>query len=102
MHRKFVFALAAVFLVVALVVPPTLVLIQTNNSIYKYINPMINPAQGTTNVTIIVTSQERQNYNNAITYAAIIEVIFILLFASTIYYGINHTHPKHKPGKLDL
>jgi hypothetical protein len=102
MHRKVVFALAAVFLIVALTVPPTIVILQSNNTIYKYLVPTMNPAQGNTNVTIIVTPQQRENFNNAIIIAAIIEVVFILAFSTTIYYGINHTHPEHKPGKLDL
>ena len=54
MHRKLVFSVAAVFLVMALVVPPTLVILQTNNTIYKYIIPGIYPTEGSTNVTITV------------------------------------------------
>jgi hypothetical protein len=101
MHRKTVFTLAAIFLVIALVVPPAIILLQSNNTIYKYIVPIINPAQGNTNVTIVVTPQERQNFNTAITAAIVIEGVFIVLFAATMYYGINHAHPQHKPGKLD-
>ena len=95
MHRKLVFALAAVFLVIAFVVPPVLVILQTNNTIYKYIIPGTNPTQGSTNITIILTPKERENYNTAITFAAIIAVVFIVLFAITLYYGINHIHPEH-------
>jgi len=95
MHRKLVFSLAAVFLVIALVVPPVLVILQTNNTIYKYIIPGINPTQGSTNITITITPQERANYNTAIYMAAIIGAVFIVLFAVTIFYGINHTHPEH-------
>ncbi len=95
MHRKRIFALAAVFLVVALVVPPVIVILQANNTIYKYIIPGTTPTQGSNNITITITPHERENYNNALTLAAIIEVIFIVLFAITIYYGINHTHPEH-------
>jgi hypothetical protein len=96
MHKKAVFALAAVFLVIALVIPPALVIIQTNNTIYKYIVPFITPTQGSTNVTITVTSQQRDSFNMAIILAAIIEVIFIVLFVVTMWFGINHTHPDHK------
>ena len=95
MHRKSVFSLAAVFLVVALVVPPAIVILQTNNTIYKYIIPGTTPVQGSTNITITITPKEQANYNTAIIIAAIIEVVFILLFAITIFYGINHTHPEH-------
>jgi hypothetical protein len=95
MHRKLVFLLSAVFLAVALVVPPVLVILQTNNTVYKYIVPGTNPTQGSTNITITLTPQERYNYNNAIIAALTIAVVFIFLFAVTIYYGISHTHPEH-------
>jgi len=95
MHRKRIFALAAVFLIIALVVPPVLVIVQANNTIYKYIIPGTNPTQGSPSVTITITPQERQSYNMAIITAAIIEVVFIILFVVTIYYGIRHTHPDH-------
>jgi len=95
MHRKLVFALAAVFLIIALTVPPVLVILQTNNTIYKYIIPSVTPVQGHTNITIVITPQERSSYNMAIISAAIIGVVFIVLFAVTIYIGINHIHPKH-------
>ena len=80
---------------IALVVPPVLVILQTNNTIYKYIIPGISPVQGSNNITIVITPQERANFNMAIIDAAIIGVVFIVLFAITIYYGINHTHPEH-------
>ena len=96
MHRKLVFSVAAVFLVIALVIPPALVILQTNNTIYKNLIPGIYPTQGTTNITITVTPQQRDNFNNAVIAGIIIETIFIVLFAITIYLGINHTHPDHK------
>jgi len=95
MHRKRTFALAAVFLVIALVVPPAFVILQANNTIYKYIIPGTNPTQGSPTITITITPQERQSYEIVIITAAIIEVIFIILFVITIYYGIKHTHPEH-------
>ena len=96
MHEKRVFLLAIVFLVVALVVPPVLVILQTNNTIYKYIIPGISPVRGSSNITVIITPQERANYNMAIVAALIIAVVFIVLFAITLYYGINHTAPNIK------
>ena len=100
MHRKSVFSLAAVFLLVALIVPPVLVILQTDNTIYKYIIPTNSPVQGATNITITITPQERTNYNTAILAAAIIEVVFIILFILTVYWGINHTHPEHQKIKI--
>ncbi len=96
MHRKLVFSVAAVFLVIALVVPPSLVILQTNNTIYKYIIPGVYPTEGSTNVTITVTPQQQASFNTAINTAIILEVIFIVLFAITLYLGVNHTHPGHK------
>lgn len=96
MHRKLVFSLAAVFLIIALIVPPAIVILQTNNTIYKYLIPGTNPAQGSTNITITISPQDRNNYNNAIFYAVIIEAVFIVLFAITVYFGVNHPHPTHK------
>ncbi len=95
MHRKRVFLLAAVFLIIALVVPPVIVILQANNTIYKYIIPGISPVQGHNNITIIITPQERASYDMAVIVAAIIGVVFIILFAITLFYGINHTHPEH-------
>jgi hypothetical protein len=84
-----------VFLVIALVAPSLIVFLRTNNAIYKYLIPGTNPAQGSTNVTITITPQDRANYNTAITIALKLGAVFIALFAVTTYYGINHTHPEH-------
>ena len=93
MHRKLVLSVAAVFLIIALVIPPALVIVQTNNTIYKNIIPGIYPTQGTTNITITVTPQQR---DNAVIAGIKIETIFIVLFAITLYLGINHSHLGHK------
>lgn len=103
MHRTRVFILAAAFLAVALIVPPTIFLLATQNTIYNYIIPGNYPSQGATNSTnfsIQITPQQRTNIINSVIAAAIIEVVFLILFAVTLYYGINHTHPEHKPGVL--
>jgi hypothetical protein len=84
-----------VFLVIALVAPSLIVFLRTNNAIYKYLIPGTNPAQGSTNVTITITPQDRANYNTAIIIALKLGAVFIVLFAVTTYYGINHTHPEH-------
>ena len=95
MHRKSVFTFAAVFLIVALTVPPAIVVLSANNSIYKYIIPGTNPTQGSPTIQITLTNQERTNFTNAVIIAALIEVIFLALFIVAIYYGFNHTHPEH-------
>jgi len=93
MHRKRVFTIAAVFLVIALVVPPAFVVLEVNNTIYKYLIPGTSPVQGAP--TISITNPDARNYAIVIIIAAIIEVIFIALFIFTLYIGINHTHPEH-------
>lgn len=101
MHRIRVFIVAAVFLVIALTIPPTIVFLALNDTIFRYLvigNP--SSSQRVTNVTLTITPQQRTNINNSIIIAAILEVIFIALFIVTLYYGINHAHPEHKPGVL--
>ena len=95
MHRKRVFTIAAVFLIIALVVPPVIVVLAANNSIYKYIIPGTNPTQGSPTIQITLTNQERSNFTMAVIIAAALEVLFIALFITAVYYGINHTHPVH-------
>ena len=98
MHRKRVFTIAAVFLVIALVVPPVFVVLAVNNTtLYKYLVPGTSPVQGSPTgiTTILVTSSERQAYLEAVIIAAAIEIVFIALFLYAMYYGINHTHPEH-------
>ncbi len=93
MHRKRVFAIAAVFLVIALVVPPALVVLAVNNTIYKYLIPGTTPTEGSPTITI--TNPESKSYALVIITAAIVEIVFIVLFVVTLYIGINHTHPEH-------
>lgn len=97
MHRKRIFTLAAVFLVIALVVPPAIIVLQTlaTNPVYRYLVPGLTPVEGTTNVTIVLTHAQREMYDTAFIVAASLEIIFIALFVITMYYGINHTHPEH-------
>ena len=96
MHRKLVFSVAAVFLIIALVIPPSIVILQTNNTVYKNLIPGTNPTQGATNVTVTVTPQQRDAFNTTIIISLAIEAIFITLFAIMLYLGVNHTHPDHK------
>jgi len=95
MHRKRVFAIAGVFLAIALIVPPAIVAVAANNSIYKYIVPGLNPTEGSPTIQITLTPQERANYNNSIIVAGVIEIVFLALFIIAMYNGIKHTHPGH-------
>ena len=89
MHRKAVFALAGVFLAVALVAPPVILILQADHDLDNYIIARDNPGLETSgNVTII--DEINENHQTTFTLVAIIEVIFVILFVITLYYGINH------------
>jgi hypothetical protein len=94
MHRKAVFALAGVFLAVALIVPPLIFILQADHDLDNLIIARDNPGLVTSgNATI--TDETTENHNTNIIYATIIEAVFISLFAIALYYGINHPHPEH-------
>jgi hypothetical protein len=94
MHRKAVFFLAGVFLVVALVVPPVLLILQSDHDLDNFIIAQ-NPNGLQTNGNITITDEIGENNQSTYTIAAVIEVVFVSLFAVTLYYGINHKHPEH-------
>jgi hypothetical protein len=96
MHRKAIFILAGVFLVIALIVPPAILLQQNDNDLDNYIvsqNP--NGMQTNGNITVLTPDELRENHNTTFVLVTIIEVVFVILFALTLYIGINHPHPKH-------
>jgi hypothetical protein len=94
MHRKAVFFLAGVFLVVALVAPPVILILQADKDLDNYIIAQ-NPNGLQTNGNLTITDEIQESHQTTFTIVAIIEVIFVALFAVTLYYGINHTHPEH-------
>lgn len=95
MHRKAIFALAGVFLAVALVVPPVLFIIQADNDLDNLI--VVQNNQGlVTSGNATITDQTGENHTNTIIYSAVIEAVFIPAFAITLYYGVNHPHPHGK------
>jgi hypothetical protein len=93
MHRKAVFALAGVFLAVAIIVPTVLFVLLAQNQLVVIQNPR---GMQTGNLTVLTPDQARQDYANTLILVALIEVIFGLLFVVTMYYGINHVHPTHQ------
>ncbi len=96
MHRKAVFALAGVFLAVALVVPPVILVLQADNDLDNYIIAQ-NPTSHQTSGNITVTPDEiAENHQNNLIIIAVVEVVFVPLFVVTLYYGINHPHPHTK------
>jgi hypothetical protein len=94
MHRKAFFALAGIFLIVALIVPPLIFILQADHDLDNLIVARDNPGLVTSgNPTL--TDETTENHNTNIIYAAIIEAVFIALFAVTLFKGINHSHPAH-------
>jgi hypothetical protein len=95
MHRKATFVLAAIFLAVALVVPPVLLIMQSDKDADNY-SAVQNPNGMQTGGNITLTPEELQeNHANTFILVIVIEVVFALLFTVTLYLGINHIHPKH-------
>lgn len=93
MHRKPVFALAGVFLAIALIVPPVILFTQIEQDFEELISGW-NPGRQTSgNVTTLEQFQARQL--NIFIIALTIEVVFVLLFIVTAYYGFKHIRPYH-------
>lgn len=97
MHRKAVFFLAGVFLVVALVVPPIILVLQADKDLNNFIisqNPTGHQTSG--NITTLTPAEIQENHNNTFITVILVEVVFVSLFAATMYYGINHPYPNTK------
>jgi hypothetical protein len=100
MHHKKIFALAGVFLAVALVAAPVILYFEGVSELVVYENQPIHQTGG--NLTF--PEQIQQSRMNAYILVAVVEAVFVLLFVVTMYYGINHlphTGGKIKPGKND-
>jgi ABC-type sulfate transport system permease component len=93
MHRKGVFALAGVFLAVAIVVPFVVFALQAADDLIIIRNPAGMRTNG--NVSTVTPEQVQQSHTNTLIIVAVIEVVFVLLFVVTMYYGIKHVHPYH-------
>ena len=89
MHRKAVFFLAGVFLAVALIAPPIILILQADKDLDNYIIARDNPGLQTGG-NITITDETSENHQTTFMIVAIIEVIFVILFVITLYYGINH------------
>jgi hypothetical protein len=101
MHRKAVFALAAVFLAVALVAPPVILFLQADLDLNNLIIIRDDPSRVTSgNITITEETQEQHQAN--IIIVLLVEVIFVLLFVITIYFGINHIEPEQQMANSDI
>ena len=95
MYRKTIFALAGIFLAVALIVPPVLFKLQADRDLDNLIIIRDNPGMETSgNVTTV--EEINAGHQTTLIIVVVLEVIFAILFAVTLYYGINHPHDKPK------
>lgn len=93
MHYKKTFALAGVFLAVAIIVPVVIFSLQAKNDLIIIQNPTGMETGG--NVTLPPLPEvEASHFNNLIT-VLIVEAVFLPLFIVTMYFGIKHVHPTH-------
>ncbi len=91
MHRKAIFSLAAIFLAVALAVPPVLFILQADNDLDNLIKIQSNQGLSTSG-NITITDQVGASHTNNIIIFAVVEAVFIPAFAITLYFGISHPH----------
>jgi hypothetical protein len=88
MRRKLAFVFAGIFLAVALIAPPIILIMQSDSDLDNYITSTQNQGLVTSgNATIL----DEINENNQTTFllVAAIESIFVALFAISIWFGIN-------------
>jgi hypothetical protein len=89
MHRKAVFFLAGVFLTIALVVPPIVIVLQTESSINDIIIARNDPGSDTGgNITALEIINANRQRN--LVLIGVIEIVFAILFVIALWYGINH------------
>jgi hypothetical protein len=99
MHHKKIFALAGVFLAVALSAPPLILYLEGTSELVAYEN---TGHQTEGNLTFL--EQIQQSRQSAYILVVVVEAFFVLLFVVTIYYGINHlphTGDKVRPSRFD-
>ena len=94
MHYKKIFALAGVFLVIALVTPHVALYLQGTSELETIYREILPGHQTSGNASFI--EEIRQSRQNTFIIIALVEVVFVFLFVVTMYYGINHIHPTHE------
>lgn len=100
MHNKKIFALAGVFLAVALFAPPIILYFQGASELVTYQEMPTHQTSG--NMSFL--EQIQQSRQSAYILVAVVEAVFVLLFVVTMYVGINHvaqTGGKLKPGEAE-
>jgi hypothetical protein len=96
MHYKKIFALAGVFLAVAIIVPVVIFSLQAQNDLIVIQNPNGMQTGGNNNATANFQQTQTAHTNNLI-IVLVVDVVFVSLFIVTMYFGIRHIHPSHKP-----
>lgn len=96
MHYKKTFALAGVFLAIAIIVPAVIFSLQAQNDLMVIQNPSGMETGGNNNVTAGFQQIQESHTNNLI-IVLVVDVVFVSLFIVTMYFGIRHIHPSHKP-----
>ena len=96
MHRKATFALAGVFLAIALLVPLAILLLQANTDLQN-ITVIQNPngLETNGNITVPTSAAIQATHTTNIIIILVVDAVFIPLFAIALFYGINHPHPEH-------
>ena len=96
MHHKFLFALAGVFLAVAMVVPIVAFKLQADSDADDISNLINNPSQGTgPNATYVDPFEVNESHSNTLITVLVVDVVFIVLFIVMLYLGINHYHGQY-------
>ena len=101
MHKKAVFALAGIFLIIALAVPPVLFVIQADKDLDNFIAIQNNQGLVTSGNVTFTPDEISENHTNTFIASAVIEAVFIPLFAVALYYGINNTNTPRKENETE-
>lgn len=101
MHYKKIFALAGVFLAVAIIVPVVIFSLQAQNDLIVIQNPYGIQTGGISNNATNAFQQIQATHTNNLIIVLVVDVVFVSLFIITMYFGIRHIHPSHKPESSD-
>jgi len=94
-HKAF-FALAGVFLAVAIIAPVAILARQAESDLNNLIitqNPTGMRTQ--TNASLPTAEELQQSHADTLIIVLVVEVVFVLLFMTALYYGLK-THPLPK------
>ncbi len=97
MHYKKTFALAGVFLAIAIIVPIVVFSLQAQNDLIIIQNPNGIQTGGISNNVTSNFNQVQASHTNNLIIVLVVDLIFVPLFIATMYFGIRHIHPTHVP-----